>query len=323
MSIDLRRICERIEETEDETSKMTYFRLAKENSYLMIEHNVSELSHVRLHYVEAAGPGPALLFVHGSTGSHTSFLPFMLQLERHAHVYALDLRGHGLSGRAPGAYQLPDYGRDVAAFVNKVVGGPVFVAGHSLGGLIALWLAAQHPDQVRGVFLEDPPLYMTQLPRFGTTGFYQYFKHLSDFLPQHHAQRGTLDEMVEYVSRSPINDQGQTLLEVAGAQAVAERALQLHQLDPATLDPLLAGILLGPHAPDELLAQVRCPVRLLAGQREAGGALDAQDVARAVGQLAHCEHTVFPGVGHMIHQERPDAYAQALIHFITQEGGYS
>ncbi|MCO5247213.1 MAG: alpha/beta hydrolase [Anaerolineae bacterium] len=207
----------------------------------MIEHNVSELSHVRLHYVEAAGPGPALLFVHGSTGSHTSFLPFMLQLERHAHVYALDLRGHGLSGRAPGAYQLPDYGRDVAAFVNKVVGGPVFVAGHSLGGLIALWLAAQHPDQVRGVFLEDPPLYMTQLPRFGTTGFYQYFKHLSKLSsptsrPERHVGRNgricqsfTHQRRGRYSWKSP-------------AQAVAERALQLHQLDPATLDPLLAGI---------------------------------------------------------------------------------
>lgn len=287
----------------------------------MISYKTCDLGDVRLHYGDAPGIGPGLLFVHGSTGSQTSFFPFVPALTPHAHVSLLDLRGHGLSGRTSGAYQLPDYGRDVSAFIEEEMDGPVFVAGHSMGGLVALWLAARHPNQVRGIFLEDPPLYMTQLPRFSETGFYQYFTHLRNHLPHHHAQGGTLEDMVEYVGRSPINDQGQTLLDVAGAQAVAERALQLHQLDPATLDPLLAGVLLGPHAPDELLAQVRCPVRLLAGQREAGGALDAQDVERAAGQLAQCEQTVFPGVGHMIHQERPEAYAQALIHFITHAGG--
>lgn len=161
------------------------------------------------------------------------------------------------------------------------------------------------------------------LPGLTPLSYLQYFMHLSDFLPRHHAQGGTVEEMIEYVGRSPINDKGQTLLDVAGAQAVAERALQLHQLDPATLHPLIAGILLGAHEPDELLAQVRCPVRLLAGEHTTGGALDAQDVERAVMKLAHCEHTVFPGVGHMIHQERPEAYVAALVHFINQDGGYS
>ena len=283
----------------------------------MIQHHTIDLNDVQLQYAEAPGPGSALLFVHGSTGSHTSFLPFMPTLAQHAHVYALDLRGHNLSGRTPDAYQLPDYGRDVAAFLESVIGKPAIVAGHSLGGLIAVWLASQAADWVTSIFLEDPPLYMTQFPRFQETGFYHYFVHLSEFLPQHHARGGTLEAMIEYVSQSPINDKGQSLLELAGIEAVRERALQLHHLDPATLTPLVAGVLLGAHKPDDLLAQVRCPVRLLAGQREAGGAMDAQDVARAVAQLLTCEHTVFPGVGHMIHQERADEYVGALVQFIS------
>ena len=46
-----------------------------------------------------------------------------------------------------------------------------------------------------------------------------------------------------------------------------------------------------------MLVQVGCPVPLLAGERESGGAMDAEDVARAVGKLARCEYTVFPGAG--------------------------
>lgn len=283
----------------------------------MIQQHTVDVNDVQLHYAEAPGPGPALLFVHGSTGSHTSFLPFMPTLAQHAHVYAMDLRGHNLSGRTPGAYQLPDYGRDVAAFLQTVIGKPTIVAGHSLGGLIAVWLAAQAGDWVDSIFLEDPPLYMTQFPRFQETGFYHYFTHLLEDLPQHHARGGTLEGMIDYVSQSPINDKGQTLLDLAGPEAVRERAEQLHHLDPATLEPLVAGVLLGPHEPDDLLVQVRCPVRLLAGQLEAGGAMDTEDVARAVSQLARCEHTVFPGAGHMIHQERAEEYVGALIAFVS------
>lgn len=284
----------------------------------MIQQHKVDLDEVQLHYVEAPGPGPALLFVHGSTGSHTAFVPFLSTLTQHAHVYALDLRGHGLSGRTPGKYQLPDYGRDVAAFLQTVVCESAFVAGHSLGGLIAVWLAAHHPESVRGIFLEDPPLYMTQLPRFQKTGFYHYFLQLRAHLPKHHVHGGTLAAMVEYVNQMPITPEGQTLLDLAGSKKVQERAIELHHLDPATLEPLVEGILMGSHESDELLAKVRCPVRLLVGQFEAGGAMEAQDVTRAVARLAHCDDTVFAGVGHMIHQDRPDEYVGTLLEFVAK-----
>lgn len=74
--------------------------------------------------------------------------------------------------------------------------------------------------------------------------------------------------------------------------------------------------MLGRHKPDDLLAQIRCPVHLLAGQSDYGGALEARDVQRAIATLSHCIHTVFEGVGHMIHQERPEAYLQALIQLL-------
>jgi pimeloyl-ACP methyl ester carboxylesterase len=101
----------------------------------MIEFHTINLKTVQLHYAEAYGPRPALVILHGLTGSHTEFLPVIPKLAKHAHVYALDLRGHGLSSWAAGAYQLADYGRDVVAFLRQVVGKPAVVVGHSLGGL--------------------------------------------------------------------------------------------------------------------------------------------------------------------------------------------
>lgn len=283
----------------------------------MIQYHAVELDGVTIHYAEAPGPGPALVILHGITGSNTSFAPVLPVLAAQAHVYAIGLRGHNLSGRTPGAYQAADYGRDVAAFLRKVVARPAVVAGHSLGGLIAVWVAAQSPEGVRGIFLEDPPLYITQSPRHQTTPFYGYFVFLRDYLRQHHASGGTLDEMIAFVGQTPANEK-QTMLEAVGPELVRERAIELQRMDPAILDPAFDGVILGPHEPDDLLAQIRCPIHLLAAQAEWGGAMDGQDVQRFVSHAPHCTYAVLEGAGHGIHQERPNEYVAALRHFVRQ-----
>lgn len=285
----------------------------------MFETHTINLDEVQIHYAEAPGPGPTLVILHGVTGALDTFAPLIPTLAQQAHIYALDLRGHNLSGRTPGAYQVADYARDVAAFLQRVVGQPAVVVGHSLGGVIAVWLAAHEPDWVHGLFLADPPLYITQPPRFQQTMFYGFFLFLRDALRQHHAKGGTLDEMIGFVSQLPANDK-QTMLEVAGAEAVRLRAIELQRMDPAVLDPAIDGVILGGQAPDDLLAQIGCPTHLLAAQDEFGGAMDAQDVARFTAHASLAAYAVLEGVGHGIHQERPTEFVQALQQFVIDQG---
>ncbi|MBM4028629.1 MAG: alpha/beta hydrolase [Planctomycetes bacterium] len=282
----------------------------------MVQYRTVDLEEVPIHYAEAPGPGPALVILHGITGSHTSFLPLMPTLAQGAHVYALDLRGHNLSGRTPGAYQIPDYGRDVAAFLQRVVGGPAIVVGHSLGGMIAVWAAVHEPDWVQGLFLEDPPLYITQPPRFQQTPFYGFFVFLRDALRQHHANGGTLDDLVAFTGQFPVNEK-QTMLEALGPEAVRLRASELQRMDPDTLDPAIDGVIWGGQEPDDLLARVRCPTDLLAAEVEYGGAMTPEDVQRCITAMPHCIHKVFERTGHGIHEERPQGYVHALQQFMA------
>lgn len=91
-------------------------------------------------------------------------------------------------------------------------------------------------------------------------------------------------------------------------------------MDPAVLDPAIDGVILGGHEPDDLLAQVGCPLHLLAAQTEFGGAMDAQDVQRFVSHAPRCTHTAFEGAGHGSHEERPAEYLHALQQFIAAAG---
>ena len=275
-----------------------------------------DLGEAQIHYAEAPGPGPALVLLHGITGSHAAFLPLLPALADCAHVYLPDLRGHNLSGRTPGAYQVQDYGSDIVTFVKQVVGRPALLAGHSMGGMIAMWVAAQAPEWVRGVFLEDPSLYIFRLARLQETWFYGVFTVLREQLREHHAQGGTLDDLIAPVGQWPANAQ-QTMLEAAGPEAVRLKATELHRMDPTVMDVALAGDFLGSYDPDVLLAQLRCPAQLLAGEVPYGGAMSAEDVQRFLTQVPHAVHTVFEGVGHMIHDERPEEYAHALREFLT------
>jgi pimeloyl-ACP methyl ester carboxylesterase len=270
-----------------------------------------DLNGAQLHYAEAPGPGPALVILHGITGSHAAFLPLLPALAGQAHVYLPDLRGHNLSCHTPGAYQVQDYGADIAAFLQRVVGRPAIVAGHSLGGMVAAWVGAQAPEWVRGVFLEDPPVYITRPPRLYETWFYGFFMALREQLRQHHASDGKLDDLIPVVGQWPANAE-QTLLEAAGPEVVRLKVTELHRMDPTVLDVALDGVFLGPHEPDALLAQIRAPLHLMAGQLELGGAMSAQDVECFAAAAPRATHEVVAGAGHMIHDERPGEYIEAL-----------
>lgn len=122
-------------------------------------------------YAESPGGAdkPPLLLIHGQGGDWKAYADVLPDLARDYHVYALDCFGHGRSAHDPTLYSAAAHGAKLARFVEQVVREPVVVSGHSSGGVLASWLAGHARPWVRGVVLEDPPLFTTQLPRARTT----------------------------------------------------------------------------------------------------------------------------------------------------------
>lgn len=87
--------------------------------------------------------------------SYTSIIPHM---ETRSHLYGLDARGRGKSGRAPGRYKLIHSVEDTVAFLNHIVGEPSILFGHSNGGWMSLWVADRAPHLVKAVIYGDASL---------------------------------------------------------------------------------------------------------------------------------------------------------------------
>ena len=104
---------------------------------------------------ECGGKGPDLLIVHGGTGDRRRWKPLLPLFATRFTVCAMDRRGHGESEKGPD-YSLQKEFEDVAAAVNSRP-GPVFVLGHSIGGVFALE-AAFLTKKISKLVLYEPPL---------------------------------------------------------------------------------------------------------------------------------------------------------------------
>jgi pimeloyl-ACP methyl ester carboxylesterase len=116
---------------------------------------------VPVHMVEwgRAGSSPTMVLLHGLAHRWQAVLPLVRGLAGDWHVIAADLRGHGRSGRAGRDYSIRHFGRDTAEVLASSVAEPAVIYGHSLGGLIALALAAEHPRLVRAVIAGDSAIF--------------------------------------------------------------------------------------------------------------------------------------------------------------------
>jgi pimeloyl-ACP methyl ester carboxylesterase len=93
----------------------------------------------------------SLLLLHGAGGSHLDW-PREVRRLPGVDVISLDLPGHGRS-EGPGHDDIAAYGGDVAAFISALGLERVCVAGHSMGGAIAQWLAVQRPQWLASIVL--------------------------------------------------------------------------------------------------------------------------------------------------------------------------
>src|SRR5262245_66106870 len=104
---------------------------------------------LKLHYYEWPGPRPNLVLLHPSSGYGRMWEETARALGSEFHVYALDQRGHGDSGRPDGDYSAEEYADDLHLLFRQGGIGGAIGAGRSLGGGVGAVSAAASPDGIQ------------------------------------------------------------------------------------------------------------------------------------------------------------------------------
>ncbi|HZV98728.1 MAG TPA: alpha/beta hydrolase [Methylophilaceae bacterium] len=110
---------------------------------------------ITLRYLKA-GNGPPLLLLHTIRTQLDYFELVIPQLASRFTVYALDLPGHGYSSIDKNAsYDEPYFRRAVTAFIKQLDLNQLTLAGESIGGVLALTVAAELPDRISAVIASN------------------------------------------------------------------------------------------------------------------------------------------------------------------------
>jgi esterase len=252
---------------------------------------VVELNGLRIHYLDW-GPASAapVVCVHGYTSSAQAFNAPARHFQARFRLVVPDVRGHGESAWSPtGAYQYADQVGDLAAFVDALGLGQFTLIGTSMGGIIAMAYAGEHPDRLRSLVVND-------IGPDAETGS----QRITETVGSRPEEFATLDEAMAYRrSVSPItagrseDDQRELAL---GVLRQRPDGRWIWKMDPAYIRQRVQ------HGPPQrptlwpVLQRLPCPTLVIWGTDS--DVLSEEQALRMVETLPKGQLVSVPGVGH-------------------------
>lgn len=249
--------------------------------------------------VHTAGRGPLALLLHGYPLDHRMWLDVLRSpLAEQRTLVAIDLRGHGHSP-APGdaVHTMERFAADAIAVLDALGGGSADVVGLSMGGYVALALAAAFPQRVRSLVLTNT--------RAGADG---------------NASRQARDAAIRTVLEQGRAAIAQAMLpKLLAKDADAVLAARVRTMIEATPVETIVADLRGLRDREDrtsLLPQLTMPLLAIAGEHDPiTPPAELQAIAAGV-PGGRC--VVVPAAAHLVPMEQPAAFAQHVGAFWAQ-----
>lgn len=253
---------------------------------------------IHMAYLEAGVPeGKPLLLIHGFTDSSRIWRPVISLLQHEFHIYAVDLRGFGRSGKpAQYVYSMSQHAEDILAFMDAVGLRSAFLLAHSMGSMIAQTVAFSAPERVDGLALASTMTHMHETPE-------------------------DLRKIEEYTQMDPASMSDQELQETflpfpencADPDFPAGYFATLRLLNGNSLAAAWRGMSLTDNR--NFLQFIQAPVLVFWGSRDDIFTEEYQEEVRQY--LPHAQYVALEGVAHEIPNEVPEILAERVRAFFA------
>lgn len=251
---------------------------------------------VRLSYF-VTGEGPPVTLLHGFTQNGRSWLEVISRMPAGYTWIVPDLRGHGETRTPPGApCSMDACAEDLELLWDHLGVEKTHLAGYSMGGRLALHVAATRPARVRSLLTIGAHAGLDDDAREG--------RRRGDEALAERIEKDGLEAFVNHWSSLPLfaglERRGPGFVAQIRAERMTNRvaglACSLRGMGAGSMEPLW-----------QKLAGVTFPCTFVAGQLDHGYVNSARRLFETVpiGRVV-----VVPRAGHTVHQERPDAFAQ-------------
>jgi pimeloyl-ACP methyl ester carboxylesterase len=236
---------------------------------------------------------PPLLLIHGAGHDHGVWAPVAPALAAAGHrVIAPDLPAHGASGGQ--ALTGIDAMADWVLALADVLGVDSFrIAGHSMGSLVALAVAARAPDRVHALYLLGSLAPMPVAP------------FVLDAVRKDPPTAWALINKFSFAPAEVLGEQRRLELEAANLERMQKQGAAVLATDLVACDSWLDGL--------QAATRVRCPVLLVSGDCDRMTPADAVVPLRNAFTACDARLVILPGVGHASMQEAPQPLIDAML----------
>ena len=250
---------------------------------------MADAMHFSIHGGDLDTGSPPLVLIHGSGGSRLHWPPQLRRLANY-RVFGLDLPGHGDSP-GEGETTIEDYVRRVVEWLEEQRLERVVLAGHSMGGAIAMTAALAEPDRVEGLVL------------VGTGGRLR----VNGETLRAAADPIRFEETVEAVAMWAFSDQ-------TPEKIVALAKMRMSETRPE----VIYGDFIACNKFDILdrLSEIQVPTLILCGDQDLLTPLKYSLYLDE--QIPDSTLVLIEGAGHMVMLERPLEVSEAIEHFLTR-----
>ena len=260
---------------------------------------------VEIAVTEFPNPGrPPVVLLHGLGSRGQSWWPVIDPLAARFHLYQLDLRGHGASGKPSAGYLVEHYAADLDAALDALdlQDGEPRIVGHSLGALVTLFWASKRPAGAAALVIEDPSL---RVPPDIVEAF-DGWQQLAALTPAQ-AAAWYRQEHPDWSDEDCLR-RAETITSTAPGVFAELRAEAQEALARGTTDRM------------NILSEVQSPTLLLYGSLELGSMVAPTDAERFVRIMPRGRAIQLPGAGHSLHRDASDAFLEAVIPFLEGKG---